>query len=134
MGISTSAAAALFSPPRKYYFEVYLLGLSLLPRRPRRCEAPLFFALFYFSFICDSPALSLFLARILPLFAPFLSRSSPLSLSLSLSFSFSLFSAHTFLRGEGARPGAAVNKYDTGIGYKETINHPSGTRAPQKPR
>lgn len=44
------------------------------------------------------------------------------TLSLSLSL---VLHVHTraFLGGKGARPGAAVSKYDTGIGYKETINH-----------
>lgn len=133
MGISTSAAAgALFSPPRKYHFEVYLLGLSY-PAVLEVAKLPCF--------------LHCFISHSFAILPRYRSSSRELSffsrgfsfvplLSFSLSFFPSLYRAYTFLRGEGARPGAAVNKYDTGIGYKETINQSSGangTRAPRKP-
>lgn len=55
------------------------------------------------------------------LFMQLLSLFSP-SVSLSLSLSV----ARAFSSGlKGRDPGATVSKYDTGIGYKETINHSS---------
>jgi len=97
---------------------------------PPRPELPLF-VLLYFSFHCTISSLTLAPRRSSSRgeLAAFFSHRISLSLFLSLSppsLFLSLLSAHAFLRGEGARPG--VSKYDTGIGYKETINHPS-TRA-----
>lgn len=75
-------------------------------------------SLLYFSFHCGlSLLLSLFLTRTRVLFT-----QPPLPPFLSFARARSL--AREFSSGvKGRDPGATVSKYDTGIGYKETINH-----------
>lgn len=122
MGISTSAAAdALFSPPR-----INTTSRSIFSRPP---PLPRFLRCFIFHSI----------AILFPCYRSFSREPSFFSRGVSfvplLSFLLSLSPACAFLKGEGARPGAAVsNKYDTGIGYKETINHPSGREWDLVPR
>lgn len=98
--------------------EIYILRNPLFASLYSRPVVP-FLALLYFSFHCtisrycyrsSSRENSSTFHALTPL-PPFLS----FALSLSLA---------RFPRGvKGRDPGATVSKYDTGIGYKETINH-----------
>lgn len=131
MGISTSAAVlARFSLLRVNTTSRGLSSRGLLrsaaPPLSKPRSSPAFCAVLFFIPFSRSSSRALIA----------LSRENPPSFrAVSLSSLYSLFffpspspsAVHAFLKGEGARPGAAVsNKYDTGIGYKETINHPSG--------
>lgn len=105
-------ATALFSPLRiNTTGSIFSFPLIEKPSFP--------LALLYFSFYCDLLFAS-YIAFLRENLSFFLSRDS---LSVTRTLSFSLSRMRAFLGGEGARPGAAVSKYDTGIGYKETINH-----------
>lgn len=119
---------AFLSSAYKHHLEVYLLAASSAPPLSKPRSSPAFCAaLFFIPPRSSSRAIAL-------------SRENPPSFrAVSLSSLYSLFFSPSrscaFLKGEGARPGAAVsNKYDTGIGYKETINHSSGRERDLLPR
>lgn len=115
MGISTARSSAVQTPR-----EIHILSATLCRPSFRGRSFP-FSPLFYFSFHRDlSLPLSLFLAREN---SSTFHAAPPASLSLFPSRSLARSLAR-FPRGvKGRDPGATVSKYDTGIGYKETINH-----------
>jgi len=109
----------MFCSLRKHR-EIYLLASPALAHPHETAKLPrLCAALFLIPLRSSSPVFSS--SRDL-LFAKFLSPPPPPPPPLFFppSFSRTLFS-----EAKGRDPGAAV-RYDTGIGYKETINHSSG--------